>query len=79
MHRRTKGTEDKKEELMNEFRNAYDSAGTGKIGIDDLKTFIRSFDEKITSSEIDDMITEAGFAGATTIDYSRFIDKMLDT
>lgn len=63
------------EETMRAF-NLFDIDGTGKITIDNLKTVSRQLGEKMTDSELKEMITEADTDGDGAVDATEFVRIM---
>jgi len=68
--------EDKEEHLKAAFRT-FDQDGSGKISALELRNVMHSLGEKLTDSEINDMILEADIDGDGQINYEEFVKIMV--
>ena len=65
-----------KEKLQAAF-NAFDTDGSGKIGIDELKVMLEKNDRLAEDSEWHEVIKEADMNGDGEIDFFEFKDLMM--
>jgi calmodulin len=63
-------------ELLDAFR-VFDREGKGYIPTAELRHIITSLGEKLTEKEADEMMSEADPEQSGSVDYSKFIKKML--
>jgi len=68
--------EDKEEHLKAAFRT-FDQDGSGKISASELRHVMYSLGEKLTDSEINEMIREADIDGDGQINYEEFVKMMV--
>ncbi|XP_019754559.1 troponin C-like [Dendroctonus ponderosae] len=63
------------QELKEAFR-LYDKEGNGYITTSTLKEILKELDDKLTSDELDMIITEIDTDGSGTVDYDEFMEVM---
>lgn len=63
------------QELKEAFR-LYDKEGNGYITTSTLKEILKELDDKLTSEELDMIITEIDTDGSGTVDYDEFMEVM---
>lgn len=68
--------EDAEQQLINAF-NVYDKNRDGKIATEDFRGIINNLGEKLTQSEIKEIIKEADLDGDGNIDYMEFVKMMM--
>lgn len=62
--------------MINAF-NVYDKNRDGKIATEDFRGIINNLGEKLTQSEIKEIIKEADLDGDGNIDYMEFVKMMM--
>lgn len=62
-------------ELKEAFR-LYDREGNGYITTSTLKEILGALDDKLTSSDLDNIITEIDTDGSGTVDFDEFMEMM---
>lgn len=70
------GTTDSETEVIEAFR-VFDKEGNGTISANELKHVLTTLGEKLTDSEVDEVIKEADVDGNGHINYSNYVKMMM--